>query len=454
MPALRATIHQTTYLNKKFEQQECACAITKDTGAQERDVINLYPDIMHQTIRGFGGAITEAVGYILSQLSSAMQRQILEDVFGKDGLCYTQVRTSIDSCDFALSQYEAASRPDAALNLWHDETYVIPFIKAAQEICREPVQVMLTPWSPPAYMKESGKRSFGGKLKEECYAPWADYICRYILTYMRHGLLVNRLSVQNEPNANQLWDSCQFTGAEEKRFLRDYLCPALAKNGLRDIAVYIWDHNKERLFDRVREIVDDSTKDMVSGAAFHWYSGDHFDTLRLVREQYPSLELLFSEGCIEYKHYSSDDQLHSARMYAHDMIGNFNAGMNTFFDWNIALNSEGGPNHTNNFCEAPLMCDLQAGTYEKRLSYYYIRHFSHFVAPGARQIGTTTFSNTVEPAAFRNPDGRIAAVLLNNGDKPCEVFLRIEGQLIQIALESNSIATVMIELDEGATALK
>ncbi len=445
MSSLRATAYQTTYADGTIEQQISACAVALDDGTQERNIVNLYPDITRQTIRGFGGAITEAVGAVFSQLSAATQRQILEDVFGSDGLRYTKVRTSIDSCDFALSQYEAASLPSAELDLWHDETYVIPYIKMAQEIRNEPVQVMLTPWSPPAFMKDNGVRSNGGRLKPEYYALWADYIYRYILVYRRHGLLVPRLSVQNEPNASQLWDSCQFTSAEEKRFLRDYLCPTLAQNNLSDIAVYIWDHNKERLFDRVNEIMDASTADLVSGVAFHWYSGDHFDALRLVREQYPHLELLFSEGCIEYKHYSSFDQLYSARMYAHDMIGNFNAGMNTFFDWNIALNSEGGPNHAGNYCEAPILCDPEKGTYEKRLSYYYIWHFSHFIAPGSKQIASTTFSTAVEAAAFQTPDGSLVIILLNNTSDLHRVYLRANGEVIEFVLAADSIASLKIE---------
>jgi glucosylceramidase len=443
---MRATAYQTVFLGGTPTRQTVGCAVRSDTGAQEREIVNLYPDVTHQTIRGFGGAITQAVGYTLSQMPANTQRQILRDVFGADGLRYQMVRTSIDSCDFAVEQYEASGRPGAPFDLTQDEAYIIPFIQAAQAFCPEKIQVMLTPWSPPAYMKDNGIRSFGGRLMPEFYSAWADYICRYLLVYQSHGLFVNRLSVQNEPNANQLWDSCLFTGEEEKRFLRDFLCPALHKNGLGTVALYIWDHNKERLFDRVREVVDDSTNDMVAGAAFHWYSGDHFDALRLVREQFPKLDLLFSEGCIEYKHYSSDDPLHSARMYAHDMIGNFNAGMNTFFDWNIALNSEGGPNHASNFCESPILCNPETGTYEKRLSYYYIYQFSHFIAPGAVQIATTTFANTIGAAAFQNPDGRLVAVLLNHSSNPYRVFLRVNGQLIELPLEADAIASVEIEV--------
>ena len=442
---MQAKASYTNYFQGQITQFSADCSITADTGAQERDVVNLYPKVTNQKIEGFGGALTESVGHTLSQMPAKRQKEILSAVFGADGLRYTLVRTSIDSCDFALSQYEAAPRPGAQLNLWHDETYVIPYIQAAQEITQSKIEVMLTPWSPPAYMKSNGERSHGGKLKPEFYAAWAEYIARYIASYQSHGLNVSKLSVQNEPNATQLWDSCVFSAEEEKGFLRDYLAVALQKAGLGGLEVYIWDHNKERLFDRVCDMVDATTRQLIAGAAFHWYSGDHFDALRLVRSQYPNLKLLFSEGCIEYNRFDRDDQLKSARMYAHDMIGNFNAGMNTFLDWNVALDSNGGPNHAQNFCDAPILCNTETGTFEKRLSYYYIRHFSHFIAKGAVQIATTTFSGDVAAAAFQNPDGKIIAVLLNSSSKKRSVFLRINGQLIELPMEADAIITVEIE---------
>ena len=444
---MQAKATRTSYQKQKITQSSISCSIRPDTGAQERNVVNIYPKAANQSIDGFGGAITESVGYTLSKMPIDRQEEILSAVFGEDGLRYTQVRTSIDSCDFALSPYEASSKPGAPLELRHDETYVIPWIKAAQAVSTSKIGVMLTPWSPPAYMKSNGERSHGGFLKPEYYAAWAEYICRYIAAYRAQGLNVVKLSVQNEPNANQLWDSCLFSSEQEKRFLRDFLCPALQRAGLGDIAVYIWDHNKERLFDRVCDIVDDSTAALVSGAAFHWYSGDHFEALRLVRAQYPKLELLFSEGCIEYNRFDREDQLQSARMYSHDMIGNFNVGMNTFLDWNIALDHQGGPNHAQNFCDAPILCNVESGAYEKRLSYYYIWHFSHFVSPGAVHISTTAFSPEVEAAAFRNPDGKIIAVLTNQTPAPRRVFLRLVGSMIELPLEADSITSVEIDLD-------
>ena len=442
---MQATTTTTTYQSGKVAQSTRICAVIADNDTQERDVINLYPAVKNQTILGFGGAITESVGYTLSKLSPERQNELLSACFGQDGLRYTMARTSIDSCDFSLAPYEASASEGTPLALTHDQQYTIPYLKAASALCPVPLSLMLTPWSPPAYMKENNRRDNGGALKPAYYAAWADYICRYLAVYRAAGLQVTRLSVQNEPNAVQTWDSCTFTPAQEKHFLRDFLVPALQKNGFPNIAVYIWDHNKERLFDRVCAIADEETLPMISGAAFHWYSGDHFDAIRLVRQIYPQLELLFSEGCIEYTRFSADNGLQNARMYGHDMIGNFNAGMNTFLDWNIALDENGGPNHAKNYCEAPILCDTRRGTYEKQLSYYYIWHFSHFIEPGARHIASTRFSEEVDAAAFQNPDGSIIAVLLNLLPAQKEVFLRMQGSIIPLLLDGDSICTVRIE---------
>ena len=35
--------------------------------------------------------------------------------------------------------------------------------------------------------------------------------------------------------------------------------------------------------------MDETTKDMIAGVAYHWYSGDHFETLSMVREDYGTI---------------------------------------------------------------------------------------------------------------------------------------------------------------------
>lgn len=221
-------------------------------------------------------------------------------------------------------------------------------------------------------------RNGGGHLRKDCYQAYAAYIVKYITEYQKGGIPISCMTVQNEPLAVQTWDSCEYTAEEEKEFLRDYLYPALQQNGLGNIELYIWDHNKERVYERTCDIVDESTKGMVAGVAFHWYSGDHFETLQMVHEDFPELKLMHSEGCVELVHdreYGRDDVRH-ARMYAHDIIGNLNHGMNSWIDWNIILDEQGGPNHVGNFCNAPVICDTATDTVEIMFQCFMLLHIS------------------------------------------------------------------------------
>ncbi len=57
---------------------------------------------------------------------------------------------------------------------------------------------------------------------------------------------------------------------------------------------------------------------------------------------------------------------------------------------------------------------ITADTHEVRRNpeYYVMRHFSQYVRPGAKVLGTTGHFNSMA-IAFRNPDGTIAVVVQN-----------------------------------------
>jgi glucosylceramidase len=412
----------------------------------EMQIVNVYPEIEYQTFHGFGGAITEAAGYAFSKLSSENQKKVLEDYFGESGNQYRLVRGSIDSCDFSLDNYTAMSDPSdtemKSFSLKRDEQYVIPLMKAAQETKGENLDLMLSPWSPPAFMKTNGDRNHGGKLKPEYRAFWAEYICKYIKEYRKKGLQVNRITVQNEPQAVQTWDSCIYSAEEEKEFLCDYLHPALIKNGLSDIKVNIWDHNKEIMFDRANSIIDNTTDKMIDGIAFHWYTGDHFEAIGITRDAFPGKELIFSEGCVEYSRFTTD-QLHNAQMYAHDIIGNLNAGMTAFIDWNILLDEKGGPNHVGNYCDAPIMVNTQDGQFEEKLSFHYIGHFSRYIKNQAKRIAFTKYTVKLEVTAFKNPDSSVVLVMQNRSEKDIPIALRYQGKIASLMIPQNTIVTAL-----------
>lgn len=416
---------------------------------REMRLVSLLPHHTYQTIHGFGGALTDASGYVYSLMDDKTQQDVVQTYFSQEGLGYVWGRTSIDSCDFSTEMYAAGNTP-GDISLEHmdytrTDRYVMPLLASAQQAAGRKLNMMLTPWTPPVWMKTNTDRKHGGHLKEE-YAPlWAEYICRYILHCMDEGMDVRLLSAQNEPHAIQTWDSCQYSDEEEKLFVRDHLLPALKRHGLdAHISLLIWDHNKEHMLQRAEHIMSDSRLEKeVGGVAFHWYSGDHFESIRMTAEAFPGKRLVFTEGCVEHSIYGSDAELDGAVYYAHEYIGDINAGTDTLIDWNILLDAKGGPNHVGNYCDAPMMYDTETGVLHKKLALDYIGHFSRFIKPGAVRIGVSCFGGCIEATAARNPDGSIAAVLLNPTDAEVSAFLHCGGKFFPFTLPAKGIMTCL-----------
>lgn len=416
----------------------------EDNGVENK-VINLYPSIKYQTWEGFGGAVTDAAGYVFSQMNDQQKEHMLSTYFDEQNMNYQIVRIPMDSCDFSTHIYSAVvDSRDSELQTFSfqdTERYIIPLLDAAEKQGGKKLKIMLSAWSPPAFMKTNDSRLNGGSLKPEYRKIWAEYLCKYIEAFRNRGYQVARISIQNEPKAVQTWDSCIYTAKEEKEFLRDFLYPALINHGLEDIEVFIWDHNKERLFERAEAIIDAETNAMIAGMAFHWYSGDHFEALDLVKEQFPDKKLILSESCLEYYKFDSSMEITNAVRLAHDMIGNLNHGMHAFYDWNILLNKQGGPNHVNNYCDAPYLYDEETEELIPRMTLHYYWHFTHFIRPGAVRIAHTRYTEQLDVTAWENKDGRIAVILLNTTEKPLSCVLRMNGKMMEIELAANSIAS-------------
>lgn len=410
-------------------------------------VVTVYPDLTSHTFEGFGGAFTEAAGYSYSKLPTGKKDEFVKAYFSDDGLRYKLGRVHLNSCDFALGNYAAMNDPaDAEMtsfSIERDEQYILPLIRDALKLGG--LSIMATPWSPPAFMKTNGDMNNGGTLKPEYYGLWARYLAKYIKLYRDAGVPVAMLSVQNEPAAKQTWDSCLFTAEEEALLACGHIGPVLESEGLGDVTILTWDHNKELLYSRAKAYMQAGNADKyIGGFCFHWYTGDHFDALRVTRQKFPDKKLYFSEGCVEYSRFAETGAVGKAEMYAHDILGNLDAGCNGSIDWNLLLDSKGGPNHVGNFCEAPVMCNDDFTDFEKRLSYYYIGQFSRHIKPGAVHIATSRYCSEVETVAFMNPDGERVVCMLNRSEHALPVSLCEDGfDTINLALDSHSMATVI-----------
>jgi glucosylceramidase len=401
-----------------------------------------------QAIEGFGGAFTEAAASTFAKMDSEAQSAILKAYFDPvEGLGYSLCRTHINSCDFALDNYAYAEVPgDESLqhfSIERDRRTIIPLIRAAMQVAGRPIKFFASPWSPPAWMKTNGQMNFGGKLKPEYRGVWARYYARYVKAYQEEGIPIWGLSVQNEPEVTQTWDSCIYSGEEERDFVRDFLGPTLVDEGLGHLRLIIWDHNRDRMFERAKIVYDDpQAAQYVWGTGFHWYVGDHFDNVQRVHDAYPDKALLFTEGCQEGGPHTGEWGL--GERYARSMINDLNRWTVGWVDWNLLLNEQGGPNHVGNYCSAPILADTRLCTLEGVLlqsSYYYIGHISRFIRPGAERIICAPTLDELEATAFRNADGVIAVVVMNRTEGSIPFALKYNCQVAMTETPAHSITT-------------
>ncbi|MBK6380549.1 MAG: glycoside hydrolase family 30 protein [Chitinophagaceae bacterium] len=412
------------------------------------------PGKTFQTYFGIGAALTDASAETFYKLPKDKQQEFMTAYFSADkGIGYTVGRTNINSCDFSSDMYTYIKDGDKELtsfNIEHDRKYKIPFIKEAMTAAGGKLNLFASPWSPPAWMKDNNDMLHGGKLKSEFHDSWAMYYTKFIKEYEKAGVPVWGISIQNEPMATQKWESCLYTGEEERDFLKEHLGPTMVKEGLKDKKIIVWDHNRDMIYQRAQTYFDDpEAAKYIWGIGFHWYedwSGGTpmYDNLRRVHEAYPDKNIFFTEGCAE----SFDSTRYNAWVlgeeYGRSMINDFNNGMVGFTDWNILLDEKGGPNHVQNFCFAPVHGDTRTGQLIYTNAYYYIGHFSKFIKAGAKRIISSSSRSQLLTTAFKNEDGKVVVIVMNQGNIKTPYNLWINGKAAACTALPHSISTLIL----------
>jgi|TARA_B110000046_G_scaffold60906_1_gene68487 glucosylceramidase len=414
--------------------------------------IFVNPEKTFQEYLGIGGAITDASAEVFSSLNPDMQKELLQSYFGKEGIGYNIIRTSIHSSDFGLGSHTYIEEGDAELNTFSIETDKekrIPFIKRAIELIEDDLVFYASPWSPPAFMKTNNNMLNGGKLRPEFRQVWANYYVKFIKTYEAEGIPVWGLTIQNEPMATQRWESCIYSAEEERDFLKDYLGPTLEKAGLGDKNIVVWDHNRDLITNRANTIFEDPEASKYAwGIGFHWYETwtgglPKYDNLKAINESFPSKNMLFTEGCQEK---FATERLYfwpNAERYGNSMINDFNSGVVGWTDWNILLDQRGGPNHVENFCFAPIHANTKTGALIYTPTYYYIGHFSKFIKPGALRVSTSTSRTTIESTSFKNKDGKIVTVVMNTSDTKIVYKLIVANSETVLEIEPRAMQSII-----------
>ena len=433
-----------------------------------------------QTITGFGGAFTESSAYLVNKLSEENRKKIMNAYFSEDGANYSLTRTHINSCDFSLKHY-AYAMVDGDKNLEHfsieedKNNNLLPMILQAKAISKEGFKIIASPWTSPPWMKDN-KNWVGGKLLPEYYDTWALYFSKYIDAYKKEGIDIWGVTVENEPHGNgNNWESMLFSPQEMTNFVQNHLGPTLEEKGKSNIKILGYDQNRAGIKEWVNEMYkDEASSKYYSGTAIHWYESTYEvfpEDLQYAHNKAPNKYLIQTEACVdsEVPHWQDDawywkkeatdwgwDWASEKDKYLHpkyapvnrytvDIIGCLNNWVDGWVDWNMVLDTKGGPNWFKNWCVAPVIVNPETDEIYFTPLFYVMSHFSKFMRPGAIKIGCTIDHKELVATAVKNPDNSIALVVFNPTDKIQNLEIKLTNQTKHISINAKALQTVVIK---------
>ncbi len=469
---LKATVYETS------EQGNSLTKITEFSKSETPVVITLNPDEKFQTITGFGGSFTEASAHLVNKLGEANRKKVMNAYFSEEGANYSLTRTHIASCDFSLSNYTYA-KVENDLQMEHftiedDKADLIPMILKAKAISKEGFNIIASPWTCPPWMKDN-KKYVGGKLLPEFNDAFALYFSKYFDAYKKEGINIWGITVINEPHGNgNNWESTLFSPKEMTDFVQNYLGPKLEKDGWGAVKILGYDQNRAGIKEWADEMYrDEASKKYFDGMAIHWYESTYAvfpKDLQYAHQKAPNKYLIETEGCIdsEIPHWNDDawywkkeatdwgwdwasekeKYLHPkyapVNRYANDIIGCLNNWVDGWIDWNMVLDTGGGPNWFKNWCVAPVIVDVENDEVYFTPLYYTMAHFSKFMRPGAVKIGCTINHKEIVTTAVKNPDGSIAVAIFNPSDEKQNIEIQLNNKSKSISISAKALQTVVI----------
>jgi len=469
---LSAEVYETSASGNKLQK------LTEFSSEKEATTIKIVPDQKFQTITGFGGAFTESSAYLLNKLGKENRKKIIDAYFSKEGANYSLTRTHMNSCDFSLSNYSYSPiEGDKELKhftIQEDKDDLIPMIKDAMAASEDGFKIFGSPWTAAPWMKDNNKW-VGGKLLPEYYDTWALFFSKYVDAYKAEGIDIWGFTVENEPLGNgNNWESMHFSPDEMTNFVQNHLGPKLEADGKGDLKILGYDQNREHL----KEWVDSMYKDEASskyfdGTAIHWYASTYEvfpEELQYAHNKAPNKYLIQAEACVDSeipkwqddKWYwekeatdwgwdwapEKDKPLHPkyapVNRYARDIIGCLNNWVDGWVDWNMVLDTKGGPNWFKNWCVAPVIVDPEKDEVYLTPLYYTMAHFSKYIRPGATRIGFENGDDTLMVTAAQNPDDSIAIVIFNEAEEAKNLNILLNNKSTEITISAKAIQTIVI----------
>ena len=469
--AQSVSVYQTTPdLLEALSERQTLHFSAKPDPALTAPLITVDDAQQFQVIDGFGASLTDSAAWLFAKkLTPAQTDAAFKTLFSrKSGIALSFLRQPIGSSDLAVTFYSyddlcqqtakacttpaAASDPDLDhYSLAHDQEYILPLLKKALDLNPE-IRVMLTPWSPPGWMKTSGSMlgsSADGKqpssLRPEFYPALANYLVKTVQGYQAAGVPVYALSVVNEP----LWPAPDYSGmsmpaTDQAAFLGNALGPALAAAHL-NTKVMVYDHNWDRPDYPETVLKDPKANAVAAGTAWHHYAGDP-SVMTRNHEGFPQKDQWVTEssGGTWQKGYEGKGNILAEE--AAELIAVTRNWARSYVLWGLATDQNHSPHVGGcDTCRGLVTIDLTNPArplVKPELDYYVLGQASKFLLPGAVRIASDEPAGTaLKDVAFRNPSGTVVLYTLNAGTASQDLRIGFHGKTVATTLPAGSVAT-------------
>ena len=434
--------------------------------------------------------------------------------FAVDGkYSYAPVKDDVELSSFSIAVDQDGFKQQDHAGIKDEQFDLLPMIKQAYEIkskqSDKDLRIVASAWTAPPWMKDiedyyikptakNNHQGTGGELKPQYRATYADYLIKYLDAYKKEGIDIWGLTPVNEPHGNSgQWESMHFTPKTQSAFIKDHLGPKLKVSAHEQVKLLIYDQNRDEMEHWTDEILaDKETAQYVYGTAVHWYESTNKvneEVFDRVHNKFPEFSIIHTEGTIddlgkdapegildpirfkESNWFNNDnfwwnenatDWAYTAtwapkpeehpiytpvHRYARNIIVSLDHWLEGWIDWNIVLDSNGGPNHVGNFCGAPIMIDIETGEVYYTPIYHVLAQFSRTIRPGDKALQVETQlagldSDALHASAAMSKSNLVSTQLLNTTKAAINFSLQIGDQFVEVSIPANSVQTIQVQL--------
>ncbi|RWW99619.1 glycoside hydrolase family 30 protein [Flavobacterium cerinum] len=400
----------------------------------------------YQEMDGFGYTINGGSAKHITKMSAPARAKLLQELFGTGtndiGVSYIRLSVGASDLDEKVFSYNdlPAGQTDVNIekfDLDYDKLYLIPVLKQILAI-NPSIKILGSPWSPPVWMKTNGDAR-GGSLKPEYYSAYAKYLMKYVQAMKKEGIVIDALTVQNEPLHPGNNPSLLMLAEDQKVFVRDHLGPTFEKNGIKT-KIIIYDHNADRPDYPITILNDKEAAKYIDGSAFHLYGGT-IDAISKVHEAHPHKNLYFTEQWVGAPgDFATELNWHIENL----IIGAPRNWCKTVLEWNLAADENQNPHTDRGGCDRCLgALTIKGDEVIREPAYYIIAHASKFVRPGSVRVESNLIDG-LPNVAFKTPNGGVAAIIQNTSKADKTIDVNTGNKTKTITLKAGAVATLVL----------